>query len=135
MTAYDAVTRLAREEPAWLPAVRAALALTDRGMARFAGAWILDQLEREGAPRTWYPNFRRLVTVGVFEKDGESTRRNQRAYYRLPDPDGARRALESIDSKGPQALRKLAFAAVGRSGRRDLSSAAEEILGRNFPNR
>lgn len=132
---FDAVVRLAEGEPEWIPAVRAALALADRGAEPFAGAWILQELERQQAQRAWYPNFRRLVTVGVFEKDGSSTRQGQRAYYRLRDPDAVRRALHSVDAKRSQVRRRLGFAAVGRSGRSDLSTVADEILSRDFPNR
>lgn len=132
---FDAVVHLAEREPEWIPAVRAALALADRGAEPFAGAWILQELERERAQRAWYPNFRRLVTLGVLEKDGPSTRRGQRAYYRLRDPDAVRRALRAFDAERSPVRRKLGFAGVGRSGRSDLSSVADEILSRDFPNR
>lgn len=133
--AFDAVVRLAEGEPEWIPAVRAALALADRGAEPFAGAWILQELEREQAQRTWYPNFRRLVTLGVLEKDGRSTRQGQRAYYRVRDPAAVRRALASLDAARSSVRRRLGFTAVGRSGRSDLSARANEILDRDFPHR
>ena len=132
----DAVLRVATEDPQWLPAVRAALTLMDRSVDEFAGAWLLDEMLRQHAPRTWYPNFRRLMTLGILEKVGESTRGGQRAYYRLVDADGVRRGLDELERQGvlPAATR-LRFTGVGRSGRSDLSTAADAILGAEFPNR
>jgi len=130
----EAVLRLAEEDPQWLPAVRAALALSNRVGGEFAGAWILSELQREHAPRTWYPNFRRLVTFGILDKVGDSTRGGQRAYYRIADIAGVRRGLEELDRRGPTpAARGLSFAAIGHSGRSDLSTIADTILRSDFP--
>jgi hypothetical protein len=131
----DAVLRVAKEDPQWLPAVRAALTLTERSIGEFAGAWLLDEMLRQHAPRTWYPNFRRLVTAGILEKVGESTRGGQRAYYRLVDADGVRRGLDELEREGwLSSATRLSFTGVGRSGRSDLGAAAEAILGADFPN-
>lgn len=130
----DAVLRLAAEDPQWLPAVRAAVSVAQRVGDEFAGAWILSELQRSNAGRTWYPNFRRLVTFGILEKVGESTRGGQRAYYRIVDVAGVRRGLdEASRSDVGLAPGRLSFTAVGRSGRLDLSTAAESVLGSEFP--
>ena len=134
---YEAVMRLAQERPDWLPAVRAALAEADRVLGSdFAGAWVLRELQRQHAVRTWYPNLRLLVGYGIVEKSGESVRQKQRAYYRMPDPAGVRRALARLDRTdrtATQEARRFSFAAIGHSGRRDLSSSAPDILEREFP--
>lgn len=130
----EAVLRLAAEDPQWLPAVRAAVSVADRLGDEFAGAWILAELVRTNAERTWYPNFRRLVTFGILEKVGESTRGGQRAYYRIVDVAGVRRGLdETSRGLGGATPRRLSFTAAGRSGRPDLSTAAEAILRAEFP--
>lgn len=130
----EAVLRLAAEDPQWLPAVRAAVSVAERAGAEFAGAWILSELQRSNAGRTWYPNFRRLVTFGILEKVGESTRGGQRAYYRIVDLAGVRRGLEEAGRGDVGAAPgRLSFTAVGRSGRPDLSTAAETMLRSEFP--
>ena len=128
----EAVLRVAAEDPQWLPAVRAAVSVAERRGDEFAGAWILAELQRNDADRTWYPNFRRLVTFGILEKVGDSTRGGQRAYYRIVDIAGVRRGLEEAtrSAAGPG---RLSFTAVGRSGRTDLSTAADTILRSEFP--
>lgn len=129
----EAVLRLAAEDPQWLPAVRAAVSVAERLGDEFAGAWILSELQRSDADRTWYPNFRRLVTFGILEKAGDSTRGGQRAYYRIVDVAGVRRGLEEASRSAAAAPGRLSFTAVGRSGRPDLSTAAETILRSEFP--
>lgn len=132
----EAVLRLAAEDPQWLPAVHAALAVAERSGGEFAGAWILSELQREHAARTWYPNFRRLVTFGILAKVGESTRGGQRAYYRIVDMVGVREGLEEVDRRGGAPLTgRLSFTAIGRSGRSDLSTSADSILRADFPTR
>src|SRR5580700_1486150 len=102
MDGYRAAMRIAKERPDWVPAIRAAVSLARRASAdplpgdEFAGAWVLDELARRHAERTWYPNLRLLVSYGVLEKSGASTRQNQRAYYRMPDPEGVSSALNDL---------------------------------------
>jgi hypothetical protein len=100
---YRAGLRLGREQPGWIPAVRASLVLARRAAKdsnnlghEFAGAWVLDELQRRVSKDAWFPNLRTLVSYGVLEKSGESTRGGQRAYYRMPDPDGVSRALSDL---------------------------------------
>jgi len=102
---YTAVLRLGREQPGWIPVVRASLVLARRSAKdtyntnhEFAGAWVLDELQRQVSKDAWFPNLRILVSFGVLEKSGESTRGGQRAYYRMPDPDGVGRALTDLGS-------------------------------------
>ena len=98
MTNSDtAVRRLALEHPEWLPVLRAAVAVAERVEehgGEFAGSWVLAELSSQGG-RRWVPNLRLLVTYGLIEKSGESTRGGRRAYYRMPDRAGVGRALES----------------------------------------
>jgi hypothetical protein len=102
MEGYRAAMRIAKERPDWVPAVRAALSVARRVSAdplpgdEFLGASVLDELVRRQAERTWYPNLRLLVSYGVLEKSGPSTRQGQRAYYRMPDAEGVSRALQDL---------------------------------------
>jgi hypothetical protein len=89
---YRAAMRLAKERPEWIPAVLAALVWARRVSAdplpgdEFAGAWVLGELVQREAERTWYPNMRLLVSYGVLEKSGTSTRQNQRRTTGCPTP-------------------------------------------------
>lgn len=126
-----AITRLADEDPDWLPAVRAALAVSDRMGNRFPGAAILEELRRGGGSRTWYPNFRRLVTWGILERLGAAPGRT--ALYGVVDAEGVRQGLADVDSGGREVYPPLSFAGVGHSGRSDLSSRIDELLESEFP--
>jgi hypothetical protein len=82
--------------------LRAALAVSDRieeHGQEFAGAWVLDELERQLERPCWLPNLRILVSYGLIEKSGESTRGGKRAWYRFTAKDLVREALASV---GPQ---------------------------------
>ena len=94
--------RLATERPDWLPAVQASLEqarLAESYSGDFAGAWVLESLRRDGQ-MDWLPNLRILVSYGILEKSGESTRGGQRAYYRMPDQDGVAMALRARGFRG-----------------------------------
>jgi hypothetical protein len=56
-----------------------------------AGSWILDRA-RTKIPDFWMPNFKPFVTHGILIRVGVS-RGGRRAYYRLVDPVGTKRAL------------------------------------------
>jgi hypothetical protein len=97
MDGYRAVMRLAQEDAPWLPVVRAAFqrAVASRPYGgEFAGAWVLRELG------SWVPNLRLLVRYGILEKT-DLTRGGNRAYYRMPDMDGVRRALSELDAISP----------------------------------
>lgn len=55
----------------------------------FAGAWVV---KRVG----YFPSLRPLASCGILEKVGDSTRGGERAYYRMPDPDGVACALRQL---------------------------------------
>ena len=65
----------------------------------FAGAWVVDELARRGS-RRWIPNLRILVSYGLLEKSGPSTRGGRRAYYRMPARADVLRALEAWHANG-----------------------------------
>src|SRR2546423_8591910 len=99
-----AVRRLAREHPDWLPVLEAALTVAAEAEAHggeFPGAAVVAELGRRGTPR-WIPNLRILVSHGLLEKSGPSTRGGRRAYYRIPDREGGERALRSLDGGRPR---------------------------------
>lgn len=93
---YEAVVQLLRDNPGWFPVVAAALeeAQTIKSN-RFAGAWILERAKKHGVQ--WIPNFRKLVSYGILQKDGESSRGGRRAYYTMPDIIGVEKALKEFD--------------------------------------
>ena len=111
---------LARERPDWLPVVEAALAVHERIKAyggEFAGAWVVDELERVGDMRR-LPNLRLLVSYGLLEKVGESTRGGRRAYYRFKRPEAIREMLSELkpstsEASGTSAPRDRRFHFIG----------------------
>jgi hypothetical protein len=117
MTNSDtAVRRLALEHPEWLPVLQAAVAVAERVEehgGEFAGSWVLTELASRSG-RRWVPNLRILVTYGLLEKSGESTRGGRRAYYRMPDRAGVSRSLESWVSAA-RTKRTPSFIAAGVS--------------------
>ncbi len=93
----QAIQRLALEHPEWLPVLEAAVTVAARVEehgGEFAGAWVVAELARRGTPR-WIPNLRILVSYGLLEKSGPSTRSGRRAYYRMPERSEVAEALES----------------------------------------
>jgi hypothetical protein len=93
---YQAVMRLANDREKsemWLPVVaaayRQAVRTTPYG-GEFAGAWVLGELGG------WVPNLRLLAALEIIEKSGDSTRGGRRAYYRMPDVEGVKRALVEL---------------------------------------
>ncbi len=85
----------------------------------FAGAWVLDELERRSGRKTWLPNLRVLVTYGLIEKSRESSRR--RAYYRFVTSRGEiKDALSRLprklgDPPGSDRKSRFTFVASGDS--------------------
>jgi hypothetical protein len=114
----QAVRRLAIEHPEWLPVLEAAAtvaASVEEHGGEFAGAWVVDELARRGS-RRWIPNLRILVSYGLLEKSGPSTRGGRRAYYRMPDRRAVVKAIEARRGiAGAQTRRTLRFVAAGAS--------------------
>src|SRR5437764_3551198 len=114
----QAVRRLAIEHPDWLPVLEAATVVAERveehGGGEFAGAWVVEELARRGSPR-WIPNLRILVSYGLLEKSGPSTRGGRRAYYRMTDRAGVVKALEEWRANRGETRRSLRFIAAGAS--------------------
>lgn len=129
----QAVRRLAHEHPEWLPVLEAAAfvaADVEQHGGEFAGAWVVDELARRGG-RRWIPNLRILVTYGLLEKSGPSTRGGRRAYYRMPDRLEVERALDAWRSQRPaEKSRELRFIAAGASSDQQVDTArrAGEIV-------
>lgn len=95
----DATRRLAAERPHWVPVVRAACAEARRAKpygGRFAGSWVLKELERESGHPAWRPGLVVLVKYGVLQKSGESTRGGKRSYYCMPEVDAVEKALREL---------------------------------------
>ena len=118
ITPEQAIGRLARENPAWLAVLEAAIAVAAKAEAyggEFAGSWVVDEVARRGGPR-WIPNLRILASHGLIEKSGASTRGGRRAYYRMPDRVGIEKGLEEwrAHSEG-EPRRRLHFVAAGES--------------------
>ena len=113
-----AIQRLGREHPEWLPVLEAAIAVAasvEPNGGEFAGAWVVDELGRRGSPR-WIPNLRILVSYGLLEKSGPSTRGGRRAYYRMPDREGVEKALEAWRAtREAEPRRTLRFIGAGAS--------------------
>jgi len=112
------VRRLGTEHPEWLPVLEAAVAVAagvEGHGDEFAGSWVVDELARRES-RRWIPNLRILVSYGLLEKSGPSTRGGRRAYYRMPDRQGVEKALAAWQAAhGEPAPRNLRFIAAGES--------------------
>jgi hypothetical protein len=87
---YNAVKRLARERPDWLPIVEACFEEAKETNGEFAGAWVLERARRKGIG--WFPNLRLLVSYGILKHE-DTVRGGRRAYYTMPDPEGTEKAL------------------------------------------
>jgi hypothetical protein len=130
--AEQAVRRLAIEHPDWLPVLEAATAVAARVEehgGEFAGAWVVEELAQRGSPR-WIPNLRILVSYGLLEKSGPSTRGGRRAYYRMLDREGVAEALKTWDdTRAGQNRRTLRFIGAGASTQppADAARRADEI--------
>ncbi len=119
--ALRAVAAMKRERPEWLRVLEAALVVAERSEpygGEFAGAWVLDELEKQSGQRVWLPNLRVLMTYGFLEKAGESTRGGRRAYYRLIDRRTLGRVVAQLKASEEQApetagLPKSRFSFVG----------------------
>ena len=115
-----AVGRLAAERPDWLEVLEAATAVAERAEpygGEFAGAYVVEELARHPGHRRRIPNLRLLVSYGLLEKSGPSSRGGSRAYYRMPDRIGVVEALEALRASGRTngGRRSLRFVAAGAS--------------------
>jgi len=112
------VQRLARDHPDLLPVLEAAIAVAagaEEHGGEFPGARVVDELARRGVTR-WIPNLRILVSYGLLEKSGPSTRGGRRAYYRMPEREAIEAALaEWRSDRGTGTRRTLRFVAAGES--------------------
>jgi len=98
-TTRQRVMRLLAEHPEELPLVRAACEQARKFEplgGEFAGSWVLQEMARQTGEPAWRPGVRRLAAYGIIEKSGESTRGGRRAYYRMPDREGVRLALDEL---------------------------------------
>ena len=117
------VGNLAAERPDWIPVLEAAIAVSERVDpygGEFAGAWVIDELEHLAGRRTWLPNLRVLLTYGLVEKVGESTRGGRRAYYRMPARKAITEALARLkppvpNRKTEEHPRRFLFVGAGDS--------------------
>ncbi len=102
---WQSVRRLALEQPHWIAVLQAACVqakVAEPFGGEFAGSYVVQEVQRmarqggfEG-PRVHVPGLRILVTYGLLEKSGESTRGGRRAYYRMPDRAGVEAALADL---------------------------------------
>ena len=87
---YVATKGFLRDNPGWVPIVRACLAEARRCKGEFAGAWVLHEAQKSGV--NWFPNLRPLSASGILRRI-DVTRGGGRAYYLMLDPDGVEEAL------------------------------------------
>jgi len=90
---YNAVKRLARDRPDWLPIVEACLEEAKESKGEFAGAWVLERAKKKGIK--WFPNLRLLVGYGILKHE-DTTRGGRRAYYTMSDREGVEKALREL---------------------------------------
>jgi hypothetical protein len=87
---YDAVMRIARDHPAWLPSVRVCY---QHPSAEFKGQYILEKLNARPGP-----TLRPLEQWGVLERV-RLVAGGHHAWYRLRDRDGVGRALRELQGR------------------------------------
>ncbi len=92
---YAGVKRLSEERPDWIPIVKECLECSQK-YEEFAGSWVLSSLAEKRNAIVWKPGLRTLVAYGILKKI-RTTRGGRRAYYIMPDPVGAKKALQEID--------------------------------------
>ena len=92
---YGSVKRLSEERPDWIPIVKECLECSQK-YEEFAGSWVLSGLAEKRNAIVWKPGLRTLVAYGILKKI-RTTRGGRRAYYIIPDPEGAKKALQEID--------------------------------------
>lgn len=119
MTETDrAVRRLCVEHPEWLSVLEVAVELANTTASlggEFAGSQVVEKLAQVASSRR-IPNLRILVSYGLLEKSGPTTRGGRRAYYRMPDPAGVVKAIELWRSqKGRAKPTVLRFVGIGAS--------------------
>jgi hypothetical protein len=98
------VRRLALEQPHWIPVLEAACAQARTAEpfgGEFAGSYVVQEVSRVAGQRVHVPGLRILVTYGLLEKSGESTRGGRRAYYRMPERASIEAALAELPNHTP----------------------------------
>ena len=91
---YAGVKRLAEERPDGIPIVKECLECAQK-YEKFAGSWVLTNLQEKTKKKVWKPGLRTLVAYGILKKVN-TTRGGRRAYYILPDPEGVKRAIQEL---------------------------------------
>ena len=91
---YDGVKRLSEERPDWIPIVMECLECAQK-YNKFAGSWVLSGLAEKRKKKVWKPGLRTLAAYGILEKVTTS-RGGRRAYYIMPDLEGAKKALVEL---------------------------------------
>ena len=99
---YQGVMNLAREHPRstrrsldypeveWLSVVKGCYEEAERlNGGRFAGAWVAQKVGL-------FPGLNLLAKYGILAKAGDTVRGGRRAYWVMPDMNGAGRALREL---------------------------------------
>ena len=94
LNGYDGVKRLSKDNPEWLPIVKACL-ICAKEYHEFAGSWAYDEAKKLGVG--WFPNLRKLASYGIL-KHTKTPRGGKRAYYIIPDIEGVERALKELEN-------------------------------------
>ena len=98
----ELVQRFALEQPEWIVVLEAACTQAKAAEpygGQFAGSYVMRELSRMAGQPVHVPGLRRLVTYGLLEKCGESTRGGRRAYYRMIDRTGVEAALAELPNR------------------------------------
>jgi hypothetical protein len=66
----------------------------------FAGSDVVQEVRRMAGQRIHVPSLRILVSKGLIENSGESTRGGRRAYYRMPDRAEVEETLRELPPVG-----------------------------------
>ena len=134
---HKAVRRLAADHPDWLSVLEAACVQARESeiySGQFPGHAVLEELGATTGNRQWRPGLRRLVSYGLLEKAGESTRGGHRAYYRMPDRTGVERRRGSEERHSAHGeVSKVHGVATARSADRDRHVLGAQRRGCHLP--
>jgi hypothetical protein len=87
------------EHPDWLPILRAACIVAGRidPEGQIAGSWVLQEYaSTTPGATTNKPGLRRLVSYGLIEPTGVTSRGGKRAYYVIPHREEIERLLDEM---------------------------------------
>ncbi len=109
MSAYEGTKEFLRRWPDWTLVIVACVQLAEE-MGDFASSAATNRAQRPGLI------LKGLCDLGILERTGEHIHRGHNAIYRMPDPEGVKRALIEMGIDPEQKLPGDVFNLEHRKG-------------------